>query len=68
MSGYGMSMISIDGRLASAWMEFAFYLGENLSHCGVNSMQLYRTDEGWKIVYLADTNRPPTCEPPTDGS
>lgn len=60
--------ISIDGRLASAWMEFAFFLGENLSHCGVNSMQLYRTDEGWKIVYLADTNRPPTCEPPTDGS
>ena len=60
--------ISIDGRLASAWMEFAFFLGENMSHCGVNSMQLYRTDEGWKIVYLADTNRPPTCEPPTDGS
>lgn len=60
--------ISIDGRLASAWMEFAFFLGDNMSHCGVNSMQLYRTEEGWKIVYLADTNRPPTCEPRTDGS
>lgn len=59
--------ISIDGRLASAWMEFAFFLGDTLSHCGVNSMQLYQTDEGWKIIYLADTNRPPTCEVPEQG-
>ncbi len=56
--------ISIDGRLASAWMEFAFFLGDTLSHCGVNSMQLYQTDDGWKIIYLADTNRAPTCEVP----
>jgi len=56
--------IQIDGRLASAWMEFAFFLGDTMSHCGVNSMQLYQTDEGWKIIYLADTNRPPICEPP----
>lgn len=59
--------ISVDGRLASAWMEFAFFLGDRLSHCGVNSMQFYRTDEGWKIIYLADTNRPPTCEVPPNG-
>ena len=56
--------ISVDGRLASAWMEFAFFLGDQMSHCGVNSMQLYRTEEGWKIFHLADTRRPPTCEPP----
>ena len=60
--------ISIDGRLASAWMEFAFFLGDKMSHCGVNSMQLYKTEEGWKIIYLADTNRPPVCEPPAGGS
>ena len=59
--------ISVDGRLASAWMEFAFFLGDKMSHCGVNSMQLYQTDEGWKIIYLADTNRPPTCEPSVKG-
>ncbi len=60
--------ISVDGRLASAWMEFAFFLGDRLSHCGVNSMQFYRTDEGWKIIYLADTNRPPACEVSPNGS
>ena len=57
--------IFVDGQLASAWMEFAFFLGDQLSHCGVNSMQLYKTGGDWKIIYLADTRRLPTCEPPT---
>ena len=49
--------IMIDGRLATAWMEFAFFLGENLSHCGVNSIMLYNDGEQWSITYLADTRR-----------
>ena len=56
--------ILVDQRLASAWMEYAFYLDEELHHCGVNSMQLYRTDAGWKIAYLADTNHGLDCEIP----
>ncbi len=56
--------ILVDQRLASAWMEYAFYLGEDLHHCGVNSMQLYKTDDGWKIAYLVDTNRGTNCEIP----
>ena len=56
--------IHVDQRLASAWMEFAFYLDDTLHHCGVNSMQLYRTDEGWKIAYLVDTDRGMECEIP----
>ena len=53
--------IHIDERLATAWMQFAFYLGDQLSHCGVNSMTLYQTDDGWKVVHLADTNRGQEC-------
>ena len=53
--------IMVDQRLASAWMEYAFYLGENLHHCGVNSMQFYKTNDGWKITYLVDTNRQLEC-------
>ena len=30
--------IHVDQRLASAWMEFAFYLDDTLHHCGVNSV------------------------------
>lgn len=58
--------INVDGPLASAWMEFAFYLGEELRHCGVNSMQFYRGEDGWKIVYLADTSRGLTCDIPPE--
>ncbi len=53
--------IMVDQRLASAWMEYAFYLGENLHHCGVNSMQFYKADDGWKVAYLVDTDRGMEC-------
>lgn len=56
--------IQVDQRLASAWMEYAFYLGDTLHHCGVNAMHLYRTDDGWKIAYLVDTDRGQQCEIP----
>ena len=56
--------INVDGRLTPAWMEYAFYLGDQLHHCGVNSMQLYRSDGGWGITYLADTDRGFDCNGP----
>lgn len=58
--------IQVDQRLATAWMEYAFYLGDTLHHCGVNSMHFYRTDDGWKIAYLVDTDRGLTCDIPDD--
>ena len=58
--------IFVDQRLATAWMEYAFYLGDDLHHCGVNSMQLYRADDGWKIAYLADTDRGMDCDIPDE--
>ena len=57
-------VIHIDDNLASAWMNYAFILGDTLSHCGVNSMQFVRTAEGWKAVYLVDTRRRTGCEVP----
>ena len=56
--------IRVDQRLASAWVPYAFYLGDTLHHCGVNAMQFYQTDEGWKITYLVDTNHGLHCEIP----
>lgn len=53
--------ILIDGDLASVWTPFKFYRGETFSHCGVNSFQLYKTDQGWKIFHLVDTSRPDNC-------
>lgn len=57
--------VQVDDKLASVWTQFAFYLDDKLSHCGVNSFQLYHFAEGWKIIYLVDTFRKSPCEVPS---
>lgn len=55
--------VRVDEALATVWTEYAFYLGERLSHCGVDAFQLFRSPDGWKIFQIADTRRSPdTCE------
>ena len=54
--------IKIDGPLASAWTPYKFYYEGKFSHCGVNSFQLVRVDDQWKIQYLIDTRRRQGCE------
>ena len=54
--------IKIDGAMASVWTPYKFYLGDQFSHCGVNSFQLMKASEGWKIIYLVDTRRRDNCE------
>ncbi|MDN3205072.1 nuclear transport factor 2 family protein [Algoriphagus sediminis] len=53
--------IKVDGDLASAWTPYEFYVNGEFSHCGVNSFQLVRMAEGWKIVYIIDTRRKEDC-------
>lgn len=53
--------VQIDGRLAHMWTKYAFYLGDDFSHCGEESFQLYRSDAGWQITQLVDTSRREDC-------
>ncbi|NVK50173.1 MAG: nuclear transport factor 2 family protein [Cyclobacteriaceae bacterium] len=53
--------IKIDGDMAAVWTPYEFYVNGNFSHCGVNSFQMVRTPEGWKIVYIIDTRRKEGC-------
>ena len=53
--------INIDGDLASVWTPYQFYLGEQFSHCGVNSFQMAKLDGEWKIIYIVDTRRRTNC-------
>lgn len=58
--------ISVDGDFAQAWCDYAFYVGNKFSHCGVDAFQFYRTPTGWKIFHLADTRRASPCNIPED--
>lgn len=53
--------ILIDANLASVWTDYKFYVGERFSHCGVNSFQLFKGEDGWKIIYIIDTRRKENC-------
>ena len=57
-------LIRTDGDFGMAWMNYAFYLGPQFSHCGIDLMELVRTPEGWKIINLADTRQREGCEIP----
>jgi len=60
-------VIHVDDPLATAWMNYAFYLGEELSHCGVNAFRFLRGADGWKILSIIDTRRREGCAPASDG-
>lgn len=49
--------INAEISLASVWTPYKFYVNGKLSHCGTNSFQLVKTNDGWKIQYIIDTRR-----------
>ncbi len=53
--------IQIDGDMAHAWTPYQFWYNESLSHCGVNSFQLIKERDQWKIIYIIDTRRKEPC-------
>ncbi len=54
--------IQIDGEMANAWTPYEFWLNDEFHHCGVNSFQLVKFEDKWKIVYLIDTRRKEDCD------
>jgi hypothetical protein len=59
----GDTQITVDGDLATVWVPYAFYLGDEFSHCGTNAFQLARLDGTWKIIHTVDTSRQDGCDP-----
>lgn len=57
----GKIQINIDENLATAWVPYSLYVGDNFSHCGVNSFQFAKTGEGWKVISIVDTRRRTEC-------
>lgn len=45
----------VSGDMAVVSGRYTFHLGEKLSHCGMNTFNLVRTETGWKIANAAST-------------
>lgn len=61
---YWDPVVHIEDHLATAWVRYAFYAGDEFSHCGVDTFILARSGESWKIAALADTRQREDCEMP----
>lgn len=55
--------VHVDGPLATAWTEYAFFIGPRFSHCGVNAMTFLRSQDGWQLLSVIDTRRTDNCDP-----
>ncbi len=53
--------IQVDGSMAHAWTPYEFWVNESFSHCGVNSFQLFKEGDEWKILSIMDTRRKEDC-------
>ena len=59
-------VVQVDGDFAQAWCDYAFYVGNKFSHCGIDAFNLFKDKDGWKIVHLADTRRKDGCKIPKE--
>ena len=53
--------VALDGDWAMVWGRYVFFVGDKVSHCGINQFNLVRTDAGWKIANGASTMNPSDC-------
>lgn len=54
--------VRMDGHLATVWTPYTFFVGERLSHCGVNAFQLFHSEAGWRILQVTDTRHSEACQ------
>jgi hypothetical protein len=55
--------VRVHGPLATVWTKYDFHNDGAFSHCGVDSFQLVKTAEGWKIAGAAYTVERTKCAP-----
>jgi hypothetical protein len=60
--------VLVDGAMASIWAPYTFYLDGAISHCGINSIELLRDADGWKVTQISDTRSSEGCPDPLGSS
>lgn len=56
-------VVHVDGNLASIWVDYWLFVGERLSHCGVDAILLAKHEGAWRIFSVVDTRRREGCSP-----
>ncbi len=51
----------IDDGMASVWAPYEFYFDKKFTHCGVNSIQVIKVQNEWRINQITDTRRKQDC-------
>jgi hypothetical protein len=54
--------VSIRGRIAEVWGEYEFWSDGKFNHCGIDSVNLLKTAEGWKIASIVFTTETTGCK------
>lgn len=56
-------VIQVERNFAHVWTPYAFYLDDELSHCGVDSFHMMKDNDGqWKIFHATDTRKKSGCD------
>jgi hypothetical protein len=55
--------VFVRGRIAHLWAEYDFQLNGKFHHCGVDSIALVKSADGWKITGIEDTRETSGCSP-----
>lgn len=53
--------VEVSGDWAMVWGRYVFFVGDKLSHCGINQFNLVRIEGVWKIANGASTIDPTDC-------
>jgi hypothetical protein len=53
--------VSLRGQMAQVWGEYEFLRDGKFGHCGVDSVSLFKTADGWKIASIAYTSETTNC-------
>lgn len=59
--------VRVRGDIATVWTPYDFHMDGKFSHCGINALDLVKTDQGWKLsggMYTVETE---SCEQHPDG-
>lgn len=53
--------VQVDGAFADVFTDYAFYLGDQFLHCGINDFEFIRQGDTWLILKITDTRHKDDC-------